>query len=83
MLLEPVEAWVAQEFATPEARMLFAANATHADVAVDAAGSTPPAMLLAMAAQVHGMPVPVGGAGRLAEAMVQAGAGGGRVVRTG
>jgi phytoene dehydrogenase-like protein len=63
---------------TPTARMLFAANATHADVAVDAAGSTPPAMLLAMAAQVHGMPVPVGGRGRLAEAMVAVGAGGGR-----
>ena len=62
MLLEPVEAYVAQEFATDAGRMLFAANATHADVGVDAAGSTPPAMLLAMAAQVHGMPVPVGGA---------------------
>jgi phytoene dehydrogenase-like protein len=83
MLLEPVEAWVAQEFATPEARMLFAANATHADVAVDAAGSTPPAMLLAMAAQVHGMPVPVGGAGRLAEAMVAVAQEAGVVVRTG
>ena len=58
--------------------MLFAANATHADVAVDAAGSTPPAMLLAMAAQTRGMPVPVGGAARLAEAMVDGGAGRGR-----
>lgn len=83
MLLEPVEAWVAQQFATPQARMLFASNATHADVAVDAAGSTPPAMLLAMAAQVHGMPVPVGGARRLAEAMVEAAQEAGVVVRTG
>jgi phytoene dehydrogenase-like protein len=82
-LLEPVEAWVEQQFATDEARMLFAANATHADVAVDAAGSTPPAMLLAMAAQVHGMPVPVGGASRLAEAMVAAAQDAGAVVRTG
>jgi phytoene dehydrogenase-like protein len=83
MLLEPVEAWVAQQFAGDQARMLFAANATHADVAVDAAGSTPPAMLLAMAAQVHGMPVPVGGASRLAEALVQAAQEAGVVVRTG
>jgi phytoene dehydrogenase-like protein len=42
--------------------MLVAAHATHGDVGVDASGSTPPALLLAMAAQVHGMPVPVGGA---------------------
>ncbi len=83
MLLEPVEAWVAQEFVGQQARMLFAANATHADVAVDAAGSTPPAMLLAMAAQVHGMPVPVGGASRLAEVMVEVAQEAGVVVRTG
>lgn len=82
-LLEPVEAWVAQQFATDEARMLFAANATHADVAVDGAGSTPPAMLLAMAAQVHGMPVPVGGAAQLAAALVEAAEEAGAVVRTG
>ena len=83
MLLEPVEAWVHQQFATDAARMLFAANGTHADVGIDAAGSTPPAMLLAMAAQVHGMPVPVGGASRLADAMVQAAQDAGAVVRTG
>ena len=82
-LLEPVEAWVRQEFSEPTARMLFAGNATHADVGIDAAGSTPPALLLAMAAQVHGMPVPVGGARRLAEAMVQAAQEAGVVVRTG
>ena len=82
-LLEPVEAYVGQEFAGDAARMLFAANATHADVAVDAAGSTPPAMLLAMAAQTHGMPVPVGGAARLAEALVAVAQEAGVVVRTG
>ena len=82
-LLEPVEAWVAQQFGTDAGRMLVAANATHADVAVDAAGSTPPALLLAMAAQAHGMPVPVGGAGRLAEALVEAAVQAGVVVRTG
>ena len=82
-LLEPVEAYVAQEFRADAARMLVAAHATHGDVAVDAAGSTPPALLLAMAAQVHGMPVPVGGAVRLAEAMVAAAQEAGVVVRTG
>ena len=63
--------------------MLLAAHATHGDVGVDASGSTPPALLLAMAAQVHGMPVPVGGAVRLAEAMVAAAQEAGVVVRTG
>ena len=82
-MLEPVEAWVRQEFGTDAARMLFAANGTHADVAVDAAGSTPPAMLLAMAAQVHGMPVPVGGASSLAAGLVEAAQEAGAVVRTG
>ncbi len=82
-LLEPVEAYVAHALGTDAARMLFAANATHADVGIDAAGSTPPAMLLAMAAQTAGMPVPVGGASRLAEAMVAAARDAGVVVRTG
>ena len=70
-------------YATPEARMLFATNATHGDVGVDVAGSTPAAMLLTMAAQQHGMPVPVGGAVRLAEAMVAAAQEAGVVVRPG
>lgn len=82
-MLEPVEEWVRREFATDAARMLFAGNATHADVGVDAAGSTPPAMLLTMAAQVHGMPVPVGGASRLAQGFVEAAQEAGVVVRTG
>ena len=82
-LLEPVEAFVAHRFTGAAARMLFAANATHADVAVDAAGSTPAAMLLAMAAQVHGMPVPVGGASRVADGFAEAAREAGVVIRTG
>ena len=82
-MLEPVEAYTTQRFATDAARLLFAGNATHADVGIDAAGSTPPALLLAMAAQTHGMPVPVGGASVLAAAMVQAAEQAGVVVRTG
>jgi phytoene dehydrogenase-like protein len=83
MLLEPAEQWVKQHFATGAGRMLFAAHATHTDVGVDAAGSLPPALLLTMAAQVHGMPVPVGGAARLADALVEAATEAGVVVRTG
>ncbi len=82
-LLEPVEAFAAHTFGTAAGRMLLAANATHADVSIDAAGSTPPALLLAMAAQVHGMAVPVGGAARLADALVDAAQEAGVVVRTG
>ena len=82
-LLEPVEEWVRQRYEDLPARMLFASNATHADIGVDVAGSTPAAMLLAMAAQTHGMPVPVGGAQVLAQAMVDAAEEAGVVVRTG
>lgn len=82
-LLEPVEEWVRRRFAGVEARMLFASNATHADIGVDVAGSTPTAMLLAMAAQQYGMPVPVDGAQALAAAVVEAAEEAGVVVRTG
>ena len=82
-MLEPVEAYVRHTFGTDAGRLLLLANATHADVGIDAAGSTPPALLLAMAAQLHGMPVPVGGASRLAEGMVEAAQEAGVVVRTG
>lgn len=82
-LLEPVEDWVRLRYADTPARMLFAGNATHADIGVDSAGSTPAAMLLAMAAQTRGMPVPVGGAEVLAAAMVEAAEEAGVVVRTG
>jgi phytoene dehydrogenase-like protein len=82
-LLEPVEEWVRLQYAEDAARMLFAANATHADIGVDSAGSTPASYLLAMAAQMHGMPVPVGGARALAAGMVEAAEEAGVVMRTG
>ncbi len=82
-MLEPVEAFTRQHFATDAARLLLAGNATHGDVGIDAAGSTPPALLLAMAAQTRGMPVPVGGASVLAEALVAVAREAGVVVRTG
>jgi phytoene dehydrogenase-like protein len=82
-LLEPVEDWVRHRFHDLPARMLFASNATHADIGIDSPGSTPAAMLLAMAAQTRGMPVPVGGAQALAAAMVEAAEEAGVVIRTG
>lgn len=81
-MLEPVEAFASQRFSTDAARLLLVGNATHADVGIDAAGSTPPALLLAMAAQEHGMPVPVGGASALAAALVEAAEEAGVVIRT-
>lgn len=81
-LLEPVEDWVRHRYTETPARMLFASNSTHADIGIDSPGSTPAAMLLAMAAQTRGMPVPVGGAQALAAAMVEAAEEAGVVVRT-
>ncbi|MBV8983528.1 MAG: NAD(P)/FAD-dependent oxidoreductase [Acidimicrobiia bacterium] len=66
-------ATVARErFTSEEARVLFAAGISHSDVNVNDAASTPGAIALAMVAQSHNMPVPVGGAGRLAEGLVSA-----------
>ena len=82
-LLEPLEEWARRSFAYDEARLLVAGHATHADVAVDAAGSLPPALLLTLVAQQRGMPVPVGGAQALAAGLVEAAQEAGAVVRTG
>ncbi len=82
LLLGPVDALAAERFADPAARALVAAGISHADVAVDSPGSVPAALSLAMAAQQVGMPVPVGGAGRLAAALVDAVEAAGGVVRT-
>ncbi|MGA2521450.1 MAG: NAD(P)/FAD-dependent oxidoreductase, partial [Acidimicrobiales bacterium] len=83
LLLRPLDALVSERFVDPAARALVAAGASHADVPVDAAGSVPAALILAMAAQQVGMPVPVGGAGQLAAALVAAVEEAGGTVRTG
>lgn len=70
MMLEPIEVVARKRFQSEEARALFASAASHADLGVDVGGSTPTALILAMVAQQRGMPFPVGGAGRLAEALV-------------
>lgn len=64
-------------FRSPQARLLFAGNAAHADVPFDAAGSGAFGWLLAMLGQDVGFPVPVGGAGKLAEALAGRAAGAG------
>jgi phytoene dehydrogenase-like protein len=82
LLVGPLEELCAAQFSDPAARALLAAGASHADVPVDHPGSTPAALILALAAQQLGMPVPVGGAGRLAAALVDAVTDAGGVVRT-
>ena len=71
LLVGPLEVLCAERFSDPAARALLAAGASHADVPVDHPGSAPAAIILALAAQQLGMPVPVGGAGRLAAALAR------------
>jgi phytoene dehydrogenase-like protein len=56
-------------FEGEQAQLLLAGNAAHADVPHDALGSGAYGWLLAMLGQDVGFPVPVGGAGKLAEAL--------------
>jgi phytoene dehydrogenase-like protein len=66
----PVRRLVAEELPGPGASMLVAGNALHTDLSPDSAGSAVFGLLLAMLGQEHGFPVPVGGAGRLTDALV-------------
>jgi len=69
-MLAPVEDIARERFVTEAAQMAFVCGASHTDLSIDQAGSTPMAMILAMLAQQHGMPVPVGGAGKLSSGLV-------------
>jgi phytoene dehydrogenase-like protein len=71
MLIEPMAALARARLATPAAQALLASGASHTDVSVDLPGSVPAALILAMVGQKLGMPVPVGGAGRLAQALAE------------
>jgi phytoene dehydrogenase-like protein len=82
LLVGPLEALCAERFSDPAAQALLAAGASHADVPVDHPGSTPAAIILALAAQELGMPVPVGGAVQLAGALAQSVTDAGGVIRT-
>lgn len=83
MLLQPVEEVARARFSSETARALFTSGVSHTDLSISSTGSTPMTMILAMLAQEHGMPVPVGGAGRLTDALVAILGENGGVVRTG
>lgn len=70
-LLMPAGDLVRQRFGGEGARLLLAGNASHADIPLDAPGSGLMAVLLAMLGQSVGWPVPEGGAGELATALVR------------
>jgi phytoene dehydrogenase-like protein len=70
LLLLPVDRMGAELFAGTDGRLLLAGNAMHADIPAVAAGSGAFGWLLAMLGQDVGFPVPAGGAGRLADALV-------------
>lgn len=72
MMVAPVDAVARSMMRTDVGRALIAGGASHADVSVAAAGSTPGALFLALVAQSLNMPVPVGGAARLAEGLAAA-----------
>lgn len=70
MLLTPVDRLGEELFTGIDGRLLLAGNAMHADIPSLAAGSGAFGWLLAMLGQDVGFPVPEGGAGRLADALV-------------
>jgi phytoene dehydrogenase-like protein len=77
----PVRRFSDETFRGEGGPLLLTGNAMHADVPPDAGGSGIFGWLLVMLAQDVGFPVPVGGAGALADALVsRIRAGGGEVV---
>jgi phytoene dehydrogenase-like protein len=70
-VLLPVRRFGEELFRGEGGTILLAGNALHADLPPEGAGSGVYGWLLAMLGQHHGFPVPVGGAGQLAEALVR------------
>lgn len=70
-LLSPAASFGTGRFGGDDARLLVSGTAGHSDIPLDAPGSTALGLLLTMLAQTVGYPVPVGGAGRLTEAMAR------------
>ncbi|KRF47752.1 FAD-dependent oxidoreductase [Terrabacter sp. Soil811] len=66
----PARSLTERLFRGEAARMLVAGNAGHADIGLESPGSAAMGLLLALLGQSVGFPVPRGGAGRLATAMV-------------
>jgi phytoene dehydrogenase-like protein len=71
MLTQPVRAVGDEKFAGEGAKLLFAGNTMHTDLGPDQAGGGVFAWLLTMLGQEIGFPVPEGGAGELANALVR------------
>ncbi|MGW3997753.1 phytoene desaturase family protein [Amycolatopsis sp. NPDC004772] len=71
MLTLPVRRFGDELFTGEGAKLLLAGNAAHSDLSVDNAGSAVFGWLMAMIGQDEGFPVPVGGAGELAAALVR------------
>jgi phytoene dehydrogenase-like protein len=69
-LVMPAARFAEEEFAGEGARLLVEGNALHTDLASGQAGSAVFGWLLAMLAQDVGFPVPEGGSGALADALV-------------
>jgi phytoene dehydrogenase-like protein len=70
LMLLPAGVMAQHLFEGEAARLLLLGNAMHADVPIDAPGSGVMGYMLIMMAQDGGFPVPVGGAGQLAAALV-------------
>jgi phytoene dehydrogenase-like protein len=70
-LLAPVRTLGEQEFTGPGGPLLLAGSALHTDMFPESAAGSVFGWLLAMTGQRHGWPVPEGGAGELAAALVR------------
>jgi phytoene dehydrogenase-like protein len=68
-LLAPAGTILEPNFGSQAVRLLLTANALHADIPPDGAGSGFLGLLLIMLGQTVGYPAPEGGAGKLTEAM--------------
>lgn len=82
-LVSPVRSLAARHFRGEAPALLLAGNAAHADIPMDSPGSGLMGWLLAMLGQTHGFPAPRGGAGMLADALVDRFRAGGGQLRTG
>lgn len=69
--LVPLRRYVEEQFGGDQASLLFAGMALHADLTPETAGSALFGWLLTGLGQDLGFPVPVGGAGRITDALVR------------
>jgi phytoene dehydrogenase-like protein len=70
LLVEPMAGVARRLLVSEPARALLACGVIHSDIPIDASGSVPAALMLAVAGQAVGMPIPRGGAGRLTAGLV-------------